>query len=92
MLYGRGMTTNATLRVPGAALHYQMRGSGSVLLIVMGGGGDADAGRGIAVRLAERFTVVTYDRRDCPAAPSPIRTSTRAFPRTARTPTACSPR
>lgn len=57
------MTECGSLRVPGATIHYQVRGAGPVLLIVMGGGGDADAGRRIAEPLSDRFTVVTYDRR-----------------------------
>jgi pimeloyl-ACP methyl ester carboxylesterase len=52
-----------TLVVPGAALHYKLRGSGPALLIIAGGGGDADASDGIAEILAERYTVLTYDRR-----------------------------
>jgi pimeloyl-ACP methyl ester carboxylesterase len=61
MHYVDDMTT--TLRVPGAALHYQIQGTGPTLLIVMGGGGDADAAHDLVDQLAEHFTVVTYDRR-----------------------------
>jgi pimeloyl-ACP methyl ester carboxylesterase len=50
-------------KVPGATLHYQVQGEGPVLLIVMGGGGDADAASGITDHLSSRYTVVTYDRR-----------------------------
>jgi pimeloyl-ACP methyl ester carboxylesterase len=65
MFYGRGVInpTPSTLHVPGATLYYQARGRGPVLLIVMGGGGDAGAADDIALRLADQFTVVTYDRR-----------------------------
>jgi len=76
------------VRVPGATIHYQVRGAGPVLLIVMGGGGDADAGRGIAEPLSDRFTVVTYDRRglsrstlDDPDERPTIRTHSDAAPR-----------
>jgi pimeloyl-ACP methyl ester carboxylesterase len=51
------------LNVPGASLHYQTQGKGPVLLVIMGGGGDADAASGITEHLSSSFTVVTYDRR-----------------------------
>jgi pimeloyl-ACP methyl ester carboxylesterase len=51
------------LTVPGARLYYTVRGSGPLLLLLQGGGGDSDASEGIAERLLDRFTVVTYDRR-----------------------------
>jgi pimeloyl-ACP methyl ester carboxylesterase len=60
MHYGWGMTT---LKVSGATLHYQVQGRGPVLLIIMGGSGDADAASGIVGHLSSRYTVVTYDRR-----------------------------
>src|SRR5215472_17514457 len=52
-----------TLRVPGANLHYEVRGSGPVLLLIHPGGGDARAFDAIADHLARRCTVVAYDRR-----------------------------
>ena len=55
--------TEDVLTVPGARLYYKVRGSGPLLLLLQGGGGDADASEGIASRLLEQFTVVTYDRR-----------------------------
>lgn len=51
-----------TLAVPGANLYYEVRGSGPVLLMIHGGGGDAD-NFFCANHLADRYTVVTYDRR-----------------------------
>jgi pimeloyl-ACP methyl ester carboxylesterase len=56
-------TTSHVLPVPGAKLHYETRGSGPILLMIHGGGGSARAFDGIAAHLAQRFTVVTYDRR-----------------------------
>jgi pimeloyl-ACP methyl ester carboxylesterase len=53
----------SSLRVPGADLYYEVRGSGRVLLLICGGVYDAAAFAGIAERLADRWTVVTYDRR-----------------------------
>ena len=52
-----------TLRVPGAALHYQVQGAGPVLLISESGEGDADRSRDLVARLADDHTVITYDRR-----------------------------
>jgi pimeloyl-ACP methyl ester carboxylesterase len=60
------MGTNAvidTLRVPGATLHYEVRGSGPVLLMIPGGPMDAGGFEAIAGTLADRYTVVTYDPR-----------------------------
>jgi pimeloyl-ACP methyl ester carboxylesterase len=51
------------LEVPGATLHYQVQGQGPVLLVIMGGGGDADAASGITEHLSPHYTVLTYDRR-----------------------------
>ncbi|MBC6972220.1 alpha/beta hydrolase [Bacillus sp. Xin] len=54
---------NGTLQVPGANLYYEIRGKGPVLLMIHGGGGDADKFLKIADHLADWYTVVTYDRR-----------------------------
>jgi pimeloyl-ACP methyl ester carboxylesterase len=52
-----------TLVVPGATLHYEVRGSGRVLLLICGGVYDAEGFDGLAEALAGDRTVVTYDRR-----------------------------
>jgi pimeloyl-ACP methyl ester carboxylesterase len=52
-----------TLKVPGATLYYEVRGSGQVLLLICGGIYDADTYAALAQQLAHRYTVVTYDRR-----------------------------
>jgi len=52
-----------TLAVPGATLHYEVRGAGPVLLLICGGVYDAAAFAPLAGALADRYTVVTYDRR-----------------------------
>lgn len=57
------MTTTATLPVPGATLHYEVRGSGPLLLLIPGGTGGAASLAGVAADLADAFTVVTYDPR-----------------------------
>jgi pimeloyl-ACP methyl ester carboxylesterase len=51
------------LQVPGASLYYEVRGSGPVLLMIPGGPVDATAFEPIARRLADWYTVVTYDPR-----------------------------
>jgi pimeloyl-ACP methyl ester carboxylesterase len=55
--------TTGTLKVPGASLYYEVRGSGPVLLLICGGLYDAAGYAGLARQLAGRYTVVTYDRR-----------------------------
>ena len=52
-----------TLKVPGATLYYEVRGSGPVLLMMPGGPADAGAFRRIAEELQSDYTVVTYDPR-----------------------------
>src|SRR5690242_19149428 len=52
-----------TLRVPGATLAYEVRGTGAILLLIPGGGNDARAFDGIVKYLVEQYTVVTYSRR-----------------------------
>jgi pimeloyl-ACP methyl ester carboxylesterase len=56
-------TTTDTLRVPGADLYHEIRGSGPVLLLICGGVYDAAGYAGLAEQLAGRYTVLTYDRR-----------------------------
>ncbi|MFD6533086.1 alpha/beta fold hydrolase [Streptomyces sp. NPDC060184] len=52
-----------TLRVPGASLHYEVRGRGPLLLLVPGGTGGAASFDGIADELAAEYTVVAHDPR-----------------------------
>jgi pimeloyl-ACP methyl ester carboxylesterase len=52
-----------TLKVPGATLYYEVRGSGPVLLCISGGPTDAGMFTDLAGRLADRYTVVSYDQR-----------------------------
>ncbi|WP_354637769.1 alpha/beta fold hydrolase [Kitasatospora camelliae] len=55
--------TTGTLDVPGATLHYEVRGSGPVLLLIPGGAGDAGMYTGLTAALADRHTVIGYDQR-----------------------------
>jgi pimeloyl-ACP methyl ester carboxylesterase len=52
-----------TVKVPGATLYVEVRGSGPVLLCIPGGPTDAGVFHDLAERLADRYTVVTYDPR-----------------------------
>lgn len=68
------------INVGGARIHYQVTGAGPVLLISQSGEGDADRTVDLVAGLADRFTVVTYDRRglsrsrlDDPTTPVPMR-------------------
>ncbi|MFC5183303.1 alpha/beta fold hydrolase [Actinomadura harenae] len=51
------------LGVPGAHLYYEVRGSGPALLVIATGNGDAAPFGFMADLLADRYTVITYDRR-----------------------------
>jgi pimeloyl-ACP methyl ester carboxylesterase len=52
-----------TLKVPGARIHYETRGTGPLLLMIPGGPQDAGVFADLARGLADRYTVVTYDPR-----------------------------
>lgn len=52
-----------TLQIPGACLHYEVRGSGPLLLMIPGAPADAGSLVGLAASLSDRYTVVTYDQR-----------------------------
>ncbi|MEV6732607.1 MULTISPECIES: alpha/beta hydrolase [unclassified Streptomyces] len=54
---------SAMLQVPGASLYHEVRGSGPVLLMLPGGGGDAAVFDGVAGTLAAHYRVVTIDPR-----------------------------
>ncbi|MDP9869143.1 MULTISPECIES: alpha/beta fold hydrolase [Streptosporangium] len=57
------------LQVPGARLHYEVRGSGPLLLMIPGAPADAGALAALAAVLADRYTVVTYDQRGLSRSP-----------------------
>lgn len=57
-------TKSDTLRVPGASLYYEVRGTGPLLLMIAGGGGGGGGDwNGFVNHLTDSYTVVTYDRR-----------------------------
>lgn len=57
------------LKVPGATLHYEVYGSGPVLLLIPGGPADAGGFAPIRDFLSDRYTVVTYDPRGLSRSP-----------------------
>lgn len=59
----RSALATGRLAVPGAVLHYEVRGCGPALLIIPTGNGDAAPSAPLADALAGRFTVISYDRR-----------------------------
>lgn len=52
-----------TLRVSGANLFYEVRGKGPHLLLIHGGGSDNRSFNQLTTYLADRYTIITYDRR-----------------------------
>ena len=54
---------SATLKVPGAAIYYEIQGSGPILLMIPGGPTDAGVFADLSRHLADRYTVVAYDPR-----------------------------
>jgi pimeloyl-ACP methyl ester carboxylesterase len=63
--------TLGRVAVGAATLYCEVCGSGPPLLLITGGGGDADFWARLAPSLATEFTVVTYDRRGCSRSPRP---------------------
>jgi len=57
------------LTVPGARIRYRAAGSGPTLLLGQSGEGGIDRAVPLAALLADRFTVVTYDRRGLAGSP-----------------------
>lgn len=52
-----------TLKVPGATLYYEVRGTGPVLLMMPGGPATGSIFEAVAGHLEEHYTVLTYDPR-----------------------------
>ena len=53
----------STLTVPGAKLFYEVGGQGPLLIMIPGAAGTGEVFRPLIASLAERYQVVTYDRR-----------------------------
>jgi pimeloyl-ACP methyl ester carboxylesterase len=58
-----GPLTTGVAKADGADLYYEQRGAGPPLLMITGGGGDSGYYAGAAGLLADRYTVISYDRR-----------------------------
>jgi pimeloyl-ACP methyl ester carboxylesterase len=61
----------ATVNVNGTELYHEVRGSGPPVLLIMGATGDGGHFDSVAGRLADEFTVITYDRRGNGRSPVP---------------------
>src|SRR3954447_17343430 len=55
--------TTGYVATEGDDIYYEMRGYGTPLLMISGGGGDAGFFSQVADRLADEYKVITYDRR-----------------------------
>lgn len=55
--------TAGMLEVPGAQLYHEVRGAGPALLLITGGSGDPMIYQRVADALADRYTVISYERR-----------------------------
>lgn len=51
------------LKVPGASIYYETKGSGPLVLLIPGGPTDAGIFAELSAHLADRYTVVAYDPR-----------------------------
>ncbi|WP_237530938.1 alpha/beta hydrolase [Streptomyces sp. SID3212] len=63
IMIGGHTMRESVLEIPGARLRYAVRGEGPLLLLVAGGHHGVDANEPLARHLADRYTVLTYDRR-----------------------------
>jgi pimeloyl-ACP methyl ester carboxylesterase len=63
--------TARTIKVNGADLYYQLRGSGPALVMIHGTGADSGCYDMVAQRLAADFRILTYDRRGWSRSPRP---------------------
>ncbi len=65
--------TAGQLETPEVNLYYTTRGAGPNFLILQGGAGNAEGSEALANRMADQFTVITYDRRGLSRS-TPVRT------------------
>jgi pimeloyl-ACP methyl ester carboxylesterase len=64
-------TNSGTIETNGTELYFEIRGRGPAVLCISGATGDAGHFARTAERLADEFTVVTYDRRGNSRSPRP---------------------
>ena len=67
----RSRAAKGRVKVNGAELYHQVRGSGSPVLMIHGTGADSGCYDGVAEQLASDFRVLTYDRRGWSRSPRP---------------------
>ncbi len=67
----RTRTTEGQVKVNGAELYYEVRGTGPAVLLIHGTNLDSGCYDALAGILAKDFTVVTYDRRGYSRSPRP---------------------
>lgn len=60
---GQSVLRSYTPTIEGDTLYYEVRGQGPALLMIAGAGGESDVYGPVAERLADAYTVITYDRR-----------------------------
>src|SRR6266851_5239672 len=63
--------TDGRVKVNGAELYYELRGTGPAVLMIHGTGADAGCYDDVSARLANGFRVLTYDRRGWSRSPRP---------------------
>ena len=68
---GNTVIAGRTVRVNGADLYHEIRGSGPPILFIMGASGEGGVFQHVAERLSDMFTVVTYHRRGNSLSPRP---------------------
>jgi pimeloyl-ACP methyl ester carboxylesterase len=62
---------STTVAANGTQLHYELRGSGPVLLFIPGAEGDAEEYARVVGLLQDEFTILSYDRRAYSRSPRP---------------------
>ena len=60
-----------TVTANGTELYHEVRGTGPAVLLIMGATGDGGHLDALAERLADEFTVISYDRRGNGRSPAP---------------------
>src|SRR5262249_5703154 len=67
-----GELVSRTVDLPtGATIYHELRGEGPPVLLIAGAMGDAGLFSRVAERLADEFTLITYDRRGNSRSPRP---------------------
>jgi pimeloyl-ACP methyl ester carboxylesterase len=70
-MIAKSKVKTGTLRVNGADIYHEIRGTGPSILFIQGATGDGGTFENVAELLSDQFTVVTYDRRGNSRSPAP---------------------